>query len=259
MLRLLLAGGTFVAYLYAMSLLTRGLGTLPRNSPLSFPIFLFNSAVFILGAVFWIVPDAFQRTSKQGYWLDPNLAARADSRIVCRGSRRMLSRLCRHGSLSDAAFEPKVFRMFLPLFEQSVDAVVSFVAGVAALIVMGTLSHTFAPRPFPFYIPLVLPAAGMGVLATSLLIPTYLRVVPGRADILRYRFLGRAVAAVAKIDLRTGRVEFDLRDGSLYAGNGRVGIPVSAIHSTKAAGHAVLLAAASSHTAPPLPDDELVG
>ena len=45
--------------------------------------------------------------------------------------------------------------------------------------------------------------------------PTYLRISPGRLDVVRYQFLGAGKPRVRTIDLRTARVLVQLRSQSV--------------------------------------------
>lgn len=53
--------------------------------------------------------------------------------------------------------------------------------------------------------------------AWAFLVPTYLRVIPGRVDIVRFRPL-RSVASVERIDLRSRPVRLDMKRKELFVG-----------------------------------------
>lgn len=90
--------------------------------------------------------------------------------------------------------------------------------------------------------------------------PTYIRVVPGRLDIIRYRALSKRVADAVHIDLRRARILVDVRKGyAKISGEKRHVIPLFLVLGSRRFAYHLFLGALSSHTPPPMSDEELIG
>lgn len=90
--------------------------------------------------------------------------------------------------------------------------------------------------------------------------PTYIRVVPGRLDIIRYRALSKRVADAVHIDLRRARILVDVRKGyAKMSGEKRHVIPLFLVLGSRRFAYHLFLGALSSHTPPPMSDEELIG
>jgi hypothetical protein len=107
----------------------------------------------------------------------------------------------------------------------------------------------------------VLAAAAGGVLLGTLLFPTYIRLVPGRMDVLQCGFLGRAILSKRSIELRGRKVVVDLSTRVVTVGTGGETPPIgyAAMWDGPEFVNAVLQACVSTHTPPALPEDALVG
>ena len=100
-----------------------------------------------------------------------------------------------------------------------------------------------------------------GGFITAAIWPVYLRVVPGRLDILRYNTLGRTVSEIVKHDLRTSAVLVDLNQRCVFLAKDGITTEIGfgAVRDPYEFAHAVLTAAVSTHQPAPLPDDALIG
>lgn len=162
---------------------------------------------------------AYRRgTDIRGLPLDMDPDARVN--VVCwNDQRRELE------PLEDIAFEPEQFRAFLPdrlpergpLSWLRTNPQTFNVAYGALVLSIVLLPQLLAPQ-----------VAGAGVitmlvvaLTVSLFLfrrPTYLRVMPGRAQILRYPLWGSGGPDIETLDLRAQPVRLDVRTGRLYLG-----------------------------------------
>lgn len=180
-------------------------------------------------------------------------------RVACVGKPSALALLARQGSIEDLAFEPAAFHalMGVPLRAREwfvwIVLSLAFSAGLFALF-----SHMLSMGMG--YVA-VLVAVSAAAFITAALWPTYFRLVPGRFDVLRYNTLGRNVSEVIKHDLRTSAVLVDLNQCCVFLSRDGIisEIGFGAVRNPHAFAHALLLAAVSSHTPAPLPDDALVG
>ena len=90
--------------------------------------------------------------------------------------------------------------------------------------------------------------------------PVYLRIVPGRLDILRYRFLGSKAHSTESFDLTSARVIVDANNEvvGVTEGDRHVNITYETIWHKRFVPYYILLAAISTYTPGPLPADELL-
>ncbi|RJP33774.1 MAG: hypothetical protein C4547_11780 [Phycisphaerales bacterium] len=97
--------------------------------------------------------------------------------------------------------------------------------------------------------------------------PTYYRVVPGRLDVMRFNMLRNEPVSIAQHPLRDAWIEIDLRRCVVIIGRRNepgepqteAELPILLMRRRTEFAHALLLAAISTHEAPPLPDDALLG
>jgi hypothetical protein len=144
----------------------------------------------------------------------------------------------------------------LKLYEKAVWSVTT----VACILAISAFEIELFQRPVNGYVTLVTGFA-VGGLLTGVLWPTYLRLVPGRLDVIRYSLLGRGVVECVKHDLRSSAVLVDLNQHCVFLATDGITTEVSygAVRDPYDFAHAVLLAAVSTHKPAPLPDDALVG
>ena len=182
------------------------------------------------------------------------------SRVSCMGVPRKIARMAALGPIEDRMFEPQVFLSIGSTKSPARKRIVQIVSGSVIVIVAVWIEWSFMHRVTAPYI-LFLAGIGGAMLIGSAAYPTYLRVVPGRIDIMECALLGRRIISVRRIDLRSRAVTLDAGKQLLHVDsipNVDV-IPFTAIWNAWGFAHAALSAAISTHEPPPLPDDELVG
>ncbi len=181
-------------------------------------------------------------------------------RVSCNGRPRKLARIVALGPIQDRMFEPQVFLSIGSTTSPRRKKVVQIVAGVLIAGIAAWVEWRFMHK---FSAPYIIFLVGIGgaMLIGSAVYPTYLRVVPGRIDVMECALLGRRIIQVRRIDLRTRAVTMDVGRQMLHIDTVQKFelIPFAAIWDRWGFAHAVLSAAICTHTPPPLPDDELVG
>jgi len=188
-------------------------------------------------------------------------------RVQCVGWEVPRADFDRLGPVQDRAFEPRLFPGFFAVApgKRTKKAwtflmVVFMLAGIALLIVNRASGSMMGIFQFP-----VAAILAAGVVAVCL--PTYIRVVPGRVDVLHYTVFTRRARRSVSHTVRTARVLADLNSKTviIHAPPDAPWEPATMTfwfgwmpRGTEFA-HAVLEAAISSAPTPPLPEDELVG
>ena len=188
----------------------------------------------------------------------------------CGGKLKHLARIAALGPIGDELFEPAVFLAIGSTRSPARKQFVQILAGVAIVVGGAWAEQHFIHRlSAPYF--LFLAGVGGAMLAGAAVFPTYLRVVPGRIDVMECALLGRRIITVRRIDLRSLPVFVEANRQMLEigrdAGSGKGAdgskscevIPFAAIWDRWGFAHAVLRGAISTHTPPPLPDDALVG
>jgi hypothetical protein len=107
----------------------------------------------------------------------------------------------------------------------------------------------------------VLAGALAGILAFGVLWPAYLRVSPGRLDVLRGGW-GTSLRCVASVDLRDATIWIDLRRRRIFLkepGKRLVWFSTDLTGRRCALARAIVAAALTTQAPIPLPDDALVG
>ncbi len=215
--------------------------------------------VALIAPLFWLLVREFRS-------LDADTVERPDPDVrlncVCHPQS-----ILRHGELQDVAFEPQVFRPFLASsLPWTRWLLVAAISVVTFLVLVLTLYVLIGGGPY------VGQGAGgaavaAGVATAMFLWPTYYRVVPGRLDVMEFSSLGRIPVRVTRYDLADAWLEIDLiRDVVVIGHYDERGEPytdaelsVGMMRRRTEFAHALLLAAISTHEAPPLPDDALLG
>ena len=210
--------------------------------------------LFVLGR--WIVRKVKAK---------PQFPAVADTaaRLRCIGPTEALVKFKTLGEPRDVAFEPVVAFASLAVKQHAAAKTVWVLTTIAAcglMIALRELGNLPLPR-FGYFTVATAMVFGGGV--AVFLWPTYLRIVPGRIDILRYRLWSRK-PTVETIDLREAHVLVNLHRSIIYiqtSDHTRFwrAIGLGAVRHGKEVAHAILQAAISTAPTPPLPDDELIG
>lgn len=185
-----------------------------------------------------------------------------EARVRVHGKPRMLAKVMREGEVADRMFEPRVFYAIAATKSgraRKVTQIVAFCIVLTAMVCLQVMARGWRGSPVQYYHVLI--ALGAAALIGSLVFPTYLRVVPGRIDVMECGWLGLAIREVKKVSLREGPVVVDLRGQfcTVSPGQNSTSISYAAIRDRWAFVHAVLEAAVSTAEPPVLPDDELVG
>ncbi|MDX2146683.1 MAG: hypothetical protein SFZ23_04105 [Planctomycetota bacterium] len=169
------------------------------------------------------------------------------------------------------SFEPKIYDAFFmvpaskKLFRWWI--IITSIVGVAG--VMGEVFIIARPLIPGFHVVYFYIIAVVSAIILAFLNPVYLRVVPGRLDVMRFRFRGRRASSVRSIDLRSVRMLVDLTTKRVFfdrvAGDnseriecvGELGFEVC--YNRTEFAHALLAAATTDAPTPDLPHDELIG
>lgn len=124
--------------------------------------------------------------------------------------------------LSDEHFEPRIFPIPLTLPTPAWPAftayiVMTIVGGIAWTFLRPQIfsgSQRFITGPWDYWAIMCL-----GLLPFAWTWPTYLRITPGRLEVLRYKFLGTGTPTLTSFDLRSARILIDLGAGSVKIGD----------------------------------------
>lgn len=187
----------------------------------------------------------------------------SEARVCVHGKPRMLAKVMRGGEVADRMFEPRVFYAIAATKAgrgRKVTQVVAFCIVLTGMVGLQVMARGWRGSPVQYYHVLI--ALGMSTLIGSLAFPTYLRVVPGRIDVMECGWLGLVIREVTRVDLRDGPVVVDLRNQFCTVrpeGPNTTSISYAAIRDRSAFVHTVLEAAVSTAEPPMLPDDALVG
>lgn len=254
--RYLVIAGLVAAY-FVYTLVGRGLGLmLPNPAIWSFVVL---ACVLAWLVVKWVRRRLAVRRAGRTFpaWLD------ASVRLRMVGHAEQLERVMAMEPPGDVAFEPVVAYASMSLKLSRAANIVWTVVAIASAVLMETLrSAAGLPIPRAGFLTVAASVAIGGVVAVFIW-PSYLRVVPGRIDILRYRLWSRR-PTVEVIDVRGAAVLAHLEKRSVYLtlpsepGMCRV-IGLTGMPGAEEVVRAIFLAAISSSPTPPLPDDELVG
>jgi hypothetical protein len=182
------------------------------------------------------------------------------ARVRCVGKVRRLARVLSQEPIVDRMFEPQVYRGTGAIKSTGRKQAAQIVIGiaVAAAVVVG--QWYFFRQIGNVYLDFMI-AVGAAMVIGGAMFPTYLRVVPGRIDVMECGWLGKQILSVKRIDLRTKPIIVDLNRQLVQVGEAADApkIAFGAVWDNWGFAHAVLEAAVSTHTPPPLPDDALIG
>ena len=180
-------------------------------------------------------------------------------RLCCIGAPEELTD---YGEWSDVPFEPALFLGRFAILGRRWSRWLSVgVFVLACLAVIGIhieLTSTWSGTDL--YIDLCVATIIMET-AIGLLWPTYLRLVPGRLDVLGYAPLSRKPVFVDKYDLRDAKITADLRHSfvNIVSTPGKIEFGISLMRERKRFVYMLFLAAMSTFQPAPLPEDELIG
>ncbi len=168
-----------------------------------------------------------------------------------------------HGSFADVPFEPSIFNgsFTLPYTRRVWWAAAAIGLVAFAGLRLGNWVTTGSAFRNLAWDATVLPLPIWGVVA--LLWPTYLRVVPGRLDVVHYGRFPRRRAEVWSMSLRDARILVDLRRMRVRIDSPDEGAPVEfsigLLPRRTRFAYMLFLAAMSSYQPPPIADGELTG
>lgn len=214
-------------------------------------MFLALSAAFF--AVWWLSRSG--RWGNTQEWEGLAETPPRSARVACVGSVPSLKDFARHGPIRDEFFE--VFSCVSPFaLRTSIPSGLTGFGISVAILVLCTWILGMDRAMVGWF-------AGMfiGSAATAMLWPTVLRVSPGRLEVLERSMLNARTLARTEFDLRQSAVLVDLNQKVVFiARDGRtVEVWIKGGSDPDAVAAAILRAAVSTHAAPALPDDAIIG
>lgn len=199
----------------------------------------------------------------------------ADARVVLLCSLRDAERWRRDPPREHAHFDPEIARVPLALGVTREDRTLAWVGAAAGALVAGTIVYLFSLRPVfeSLTVWMILGFAAGGALCLPEAVrPTWVRVVPGRIDVIRDHLLRRGKPELTSIDLRTRRVVItssavlvdpvDLPIGQRVPKGTAAhasAVSLAGTYRRRAIREAAFRAAVTRAEAPPLPEDHLLG
>ena len=174
-------------------------------------------------------------------------------RLNCIAPRESILRL---GPMGDLSFPPQVFRLTLGAPLSSGDVLLACVLGAVTVIVVHVAGAAF----FWFGLTILL-AIGTALALAACLRPSYVRIVPGRLELLRYGFLPSRACQVRGYDLRKARVLVDLRRCVVFIDEQetRCDFSFALVVRPHRLAYYVLRAATCASNAPSLPTETFLG
>lgn len=183
----------------------------------------------------------------------------SDGRLSCVG---LPEDLAEYGEWADVPFEPALFYGRLVIRNRSSSRwfyVGIFCASLIAgcLVTQYGLGVGFGQLVRTKLCSAFLVAEGL----TAVFWPTYLRLVPGRLDVLGYGPFSRTPLFFDSYDLRAGKITADLRNSfvSIHNAGGGIDFGIALVRERRRFVYMLFLAAMSSYSPSPVPADELLG
>jgi hypothetical protein len=217
-------------------------------------IFVLALVVLILLPVAIVSRARYRRKSSQLPHSPP-----VDARLSCAG---LLEDLAEYGEWADVPFEPALFYGRFVIGNRSVSKwfyASIFCASllVGCLITKYGLGMDFGRLGYTKLCAAFLLAEGL----TALLWPTYLRLVPGRLDVLGYSPFSRTPLFFDSYDLHAMKITADLRNSfvSIQSAGGGIDLGISLMRERRRFVYMLFLAAMSSYSPSPVPADRLLG
>lgn len=184
-------------------------------------------------------------------------------RLTCVGHPDLLRK---HGELADHPFEPEIFiSTFGQPFSRNMMIAACIVVLPAFFLGLYIFSFVLDWSKQPWSEGLIFKvwfAVIIAAYAAGWLWPTYLRIVPGRLDVMRFSNLSDRPVSIERIPLSQSRIVVDLRRGAVFideAPGKTHEISILLMKDRERFTHRLFLAAISTHQPPPLPDDALLG
>lgn len=181
-------------------------------------------------------------------------------RVACTGAPFELARVHADGPIVDAAFEPVV--AYAPAAGS-----LGRLGVVSAVVMTGVIGVPIGLLSYALHqsVSAVLPSVIFAALLSGKLVghvwPSYIRVTPGRLDVLICTFLGRRIVRCRSYDLRTRAVLVDMSQNCVFLATKDATTEVL-LHGTAepvTIARAVLAGAISTAPTPALPKDTLLG
>lgn len=224
---------------------------------LAFLVLMLLLAVF---AVWRAASRRLDRTSAYAALSDPGY------RVRVAGTTAALSAL-HHAEIDlSASFEPAVFRITYAVELPGRARLKTLATTTTGIAIMAVFELIVFQAPMNLGSGSLYMGVIAGRLSRSFLWPTYLRISPGRMDVMLYPFLGQGAPSTRSYDLRTARLE--LRLGGVFAvypANSEVGELFPAV-SSKWSGNTplffertIIAAALTRAPSPALPNNTLIG
>lgn len=187
-------------------------------------------------------------------------------RVWCVWSKWRLQRLAKLGPIVDEPFEPEIVAAPFAYPRSTRMDVAWILAAAASFGVLYLIIDLFGGVSFPkFHFVNFCSAFAIGWFVIAAALPTTLRIVPGRIDVMSGWFYSTDRAVVRSIVLRDRRVVVDIRTGIVFVlGPARdeqqelLALYGPARLKARIA-HTILRAAISTAKPAPLPENEVVG
>jgi hypothetical protein len=267
-----------IGTLYVVLLVLAFLSTLIYHKLGVVPLQIFGAVVgvaVLFGVVRWLWPMA-RRSYMDNMELDKlPMTSNPARRVCCVGSQAAIRRLL---PITSDPFEPVIVRLLFAANSGSafiwtwIAASLGSVGLIYLISIAPGIKMTLGPVSIWSFGYFVFAFAGFfGALVAAAIFPTYLRIVPGRVDVLKFGLLGRGVRSLETFNVREDRVEVALKVGAAIvqeytpeprahgAAVARRAIIFAGSFERAKLARAILAAAVSEHPTPPLPDDALVG
>lgn len=220
-------------------------------------------ALFLLAAIHW--KDALPRAAPSTtVCVQQTVDDR--KRVWCVWAKWRLRRLAAMGPIVDEAFEPEVFAAPFAAQLTMRTNIAWLIAAAGSFGVLYVVLDLLGQRAgAKFHLLTFCSALAMGWLVVAAAMPTSIRVVPGRIDVMRGWFFSPHRPIVRSLDLRGRRVIVDVNSGFVFVtGPAQAQQEDSALIYGPAKmrarlARAILRAAVSSATPAPLPDNAAIG
>jgi hypothetical protein len=213
--------------------------------------------IIILLRVCW--PSFSRGRFEQNYRTRLPLTPPDGCRLCCIGAPEQLAVF---GEWKDVAFQPALFFGKFVIRGRGVPGwLFDGIAVLAFLAVLGLGFRGFVGVFEWALVPVFVADVGLTDAVTSLLWPTYLRLVPGRLDVLGYSPFSRKPNFYHGYDLRDAQITVDLRRSfvSIASPRGKLEFGIALMRERRYFAYMLFLAAMSTHQPGPVPEDELLG
>lgn len=215
-------------------------------------------------ATLWFTRRHGWRGRKSELFSATCIAGNAQDRITCIGERSVFRTF---GEFTDVAFEPTVF--FAPVgfhMKRSTRRWLALGQTIALLALALVVKHVvFSPwwdwgaNNGMVGALLIMSSALVGAGMEAAMFPVYIRIVPGRMDIMEFFAWSAKARVVRSYDLRESRIVLELKSMRVFIGGTEDKVlSIALVPRRMRVAYMLLLAALSSHTAAPLPANRLV-